>query len=263
MLYNNISDKYESLAKNQTQAAQHLLSIIPDRNYNHALDIGCGTGKLTAALSSVAKNTIGIDFSVGMIDQAIQQYDGYANFLVKSVYDLSEKNQYDLVVCNSSLHWFKDIDVALNNIFHSLVPSGILAIQTPVKFWSELLCDAITQTMQNERVIFYANHYSNPWFHLQNVDEYNKYISKFPNRLLVKEDVTVVSKQMSIKDVMGMFYSGPAQAYLSEDNYSIALPVYFEELFITIFRRVLENIWGERKLMDVSYNRCFLIVEKL
>ncbi len=262
MLYNKISGKYELLAKNQNQAAQHLLSTIPYQNYNYALDIGCGTGKLTAVLSNFAKNITGIDLSEGMIEQAVNNYSDYADFSIKSVYDLSEIEKYDLVVCNSSLHWFKDIDKALSNIFKSLLPLGILAIQTPVKLWCDLLCGSIEKTMLNNQLVYYTNKYVNPWFHLQNADEYHGFLLKYARRLVFKEDAIIISKNMSIDDVIGMFYSGPAVAYFSQENYMIDLPEHYEDLFMTVFKRVLKDIFGKRERVNVSYNRCFVIVEK-
>lgn len=52
-----------------------LLEFVPKNKNQSILDLGCGTGMLTAQLSNYADTIAGVDSSASMIAKAKQQYD--------------------------------------------------------------------------------------------------------------------------------------------------------------------------------------------
>lgn len=78
----------------------------PVEIYEHALDVGCGTGQSTEALAYWSKKVTGIDNSQSMLNNAIKNK--------KISYQLAdaenmpfEKDAFDLLFVASSLHWFE------------------------------------------------------------------------------------------------------------------------------------------------------------
>ena len=57
-----------------------LLEFIPENKNQSILDLGCGTGILTAQLKNLAEKIIGIDSSNSMIKKAQEQYNDIYKF---------------------------------------------------------------------------------------------------------------------------------------------------------------------------------------
>ncbi|HEY3365539.1 MAG TPA: methyltransferase domain-containing protein [Symbiobacteriaceae bacterium] len=99
------------------------------------LDVGCGTGvNLTEAARWFAPTRLlaGIDLSPGMVEVARSKaaYLGMpAEFTVGDAEQLPYSDQlFDLVICNSVFHWFKDKETALSEMRRVLRPGGQLVL---------------------------------------------------------------------------------------------------------------------------------------
>jgi len=99
------------------------------------LDIGCGDGKITAAIAGRVPGgkVTGIDSSPDMIGFARGHYHvGEVHNLSFEVCDMRELpfvNGFDLVFSNASMHWVKEHDIVLKCIERALVPGGRMLIQ--------------------------------------------------------------------------------------------------------------------------------------
>lgn len=124
-------EHYAKHSATQLGHAKDLIEGYPFRGDERILDIGCGDGKITAALSHYIPNghITGIDKSHEMIDFAKQAFlPDYKNaeFKVQDVLDLNEMDKYDLIVSFSCLHYVKYQEAALQNICRALKPKGKL-----------------------------------------------------------------------------------------------------------------------------------------
>ncbi|HWI65657.1 MAG TPA: class I SAM-dependent methyltransferase [Symbiobacteriaceae bacterium] len=95
------------------------------------LDVGCGTGVnlLEAARwFAPARRLCGIDISPGMVAVARAKAEGLgvnAEFRVGDAEHLPYGDgEFDLVICNSVLHWFKDRAAAVREMRRVLRPGG-------------------------------------------------------------------------------------------------------------------------------------------
>ncbi|MBU5480687.1 class I SAM-dependent methyltransferase [Blautia sp. MSJ-19] len=102
-----------------------LLEFVPENKNQSILDLGCGTGMLTAQLSNFADTIIGVDSSASMIAKAKKQYSNM-QFVVCDALDLPFEKQFDVVFSNAVFHWIADHDTLLKQVYKVLKPNGLL-----------------------------------------------------------------------------------------------------------------------------------------
>jgi ubiquinone/menaquinone biosynthesis C-methylase UbiE len=96
----------------------------------HILDVGCGTGRLTARLAREldASRVTGCDFSRGMLRRARRR----AGLLPLAQGDAQRlpfaDASFDAVVSTEAFHWFPDPDAALASFHRVLAPRGRLLV---------------------------------------------------------------------------------------------------------------------------------------
>ncbi len=145
-----MSDEYDQIT------AEHYRSFRPPlhelilkkcisekENYALGLDIGCGTGQSSVALSKYCKKVIGIDPSNDMLSKTLpnskieyQNYDGqHLKF---------EKNSFDIITFAGSLYYAKSQKL-LDEVVRILRVSGLIVV-----YDFEILLDDILQQLQFE-----------------------------------------------------------------------------------------------------------------
>lgn len=105
-----------------------LLEFIPANREQSILDLGCGTGTLTARLAGLAGHVVGIDSSQNMIDTARKQFP-HLSFAVCNALDLPFAHAFDLVFSNAVFHWIHDHDALLKIIHTVLKQPGLLVCE--------------------------------------------------------------------------------------------------------------------------------------
>lgn len=121
---------YERFAVERRQPFDDLLALVQPCPGGRVVDLGCGTGALTAELHrhSQAAHTVGIDRSAAMLARAEEgpglQFDAgdLATF---------ETSGFDLVFSNAALQWVGDHPALLARLVGALGPGGQLAFQVP------------------------------------------------------------------------------------------------------------------------------------
>jgi ubiquinone/menaquinone biosynthesis C-methylase UbiE len=101
------------------------------------VDLGCGTGHLTARLAQhfVDADVVGIDYSAGMLAKAAGRLGGKARLLQADAQQLPVRpNSIDVVTCTESFHWYPDQVSALSEIANGLRPNGRLIIASIAAF---------------------------------------------------------------------------------------------------------------------------------
>ncbi len=124
-------------SKNSSTQLKHAQELICQHTFSgneNILDIGCGDGKITSALSRYVPHgkILGIDKSEEMIRFAKSRYahQEFSNldFDVLSAQNIDQANQFDLVVSFSCLHFIKADEQlqVLKNVKRALKPGGKL-----------------------------------------------------------------------------------------------------------------------------------------
>ncbi len=121
--------QYDKFAAERAQPFWDLAALLEERPIRRAVDLGCGTGELTATLAGrlgVADVT-GIDSSPAMLAAApaglrVEQGD---------IRWWTSRGDHDLVFANASLQWVPDHPAVVARWWAALAPGGQLAVQVP------------------------------------------------------------------------------------------------------------------------------------
>ena len=103
--------------------AEGLLELLAVQPGEHILDLGCGTGHLTAKIAAKSARVIGLDRSSEMILQARLAYPAI-RFEVADATKTKLKESFDAVFSNATLHWIKEPERVLSEISRLLKPGG-------------------------------------------------------------------------------------------------------------------------------------------
>jgi trans-aconitate 2-methyltransferase len=130
-------EQYRRFAAERRQSFDDLKALCMPVVGGTIVDLGCGTGELTAELHRDlrAADTLGIDRSEAMLAEASRWADEVPG-LHFELTDLStwQGSAVDLVFANASLHWAPDHAGLLGRLRASLAPGGQLAFQVPATF---------------------------------------------------------------------------------------------------------------------------------
>lgn len=92
------------------------------------LDLGCGTGELTAQLAQQGASVTGIDASAAMIASARAHFPGIS-FEVADATSFSLPQQFDGIFSNAALHWVREKEKAIARMHAQLKKGGRIAIE--------------------------------------------------------------------------------------------------------------------------------------
>jgi trans-aconitate 2-methyltransferase len=126
-------DQYNRFAGERELPFWDLVGLVRPVPRPHVADLGCGDGRLTAALHErlAAAATIGVDRSARMIAAAEARVSPAVSFELGDIGEWSHPDAFDIVVANASLHWLPDHPAVLHRWVSSLRPAGQLAVQVP------------------------------------------------------------------------------------------------------------------------------------
>jgi trans-aconitate methyltransferase len=135
-----------------------LVELLAPNPGERILDLGCGTGHLTAQIAARGAVTTGLDASMSMIAQARQNYPK----LKFSLADASEfrfDEPFDAVFSNAALHWIPDAGPVVENVARALKPGGRLVLELGGKGNIDRIVAAMSEVL---REAGYAPR--NPWY---------------------------------------------------------------------------------------------------
>ena len=115
--------RYQAKHHYVTAAGADLVEILAPQAGERVLDLGCGTGQLSAQIAAAGAEVVGIDSSAKMIEAAREQFPGLS-FVVGDARDFSFAEPFDAVFSNAALHWVKPPEAALACIAACLGQGG-------------------------------------------------------------------------------------------------------------------------------------------
>ena len=113
---------YEEKHSYVWQGGANLLNMLAPKPGESILDLGCGTGQLTAQIAKRAK-VVGLDAAESAIAQCRQHYP-HLEFVVGNGADFTLSRHFDAVFSNAALHWIHPPAAAAKCIYQALKPGG-------------------------------------------------------------------------------------------------------------------------------------------
>lgn len=105
------------------KSAADLVELLAPREGERIIDLGCGTGHLTAVIASSNAVVTGIDASKQMIDEA-RKLHPQLQFVLGDARTFAVDEPADAVFSNATLHWVRPPEQAVAQIAAALKPGG-------------------------------------------------------------------------------------------------------------------------------------------
>ena len=132
------AEKYHENSGVQHEAATHLLKVLNLKGTEEVLDVGCGDGKITAAIATALTKgaVLGTDLSEEMIHFASHKFlpseKNNLKFSILSAEAIDFSNQFDVVFSSFALQWVLKIETFFQKAHQSLKPNGRIACTIPL-----------------------------------------------------------------------------------------------------------------------------------
>jgi trans-aconitate methyltransferase len=264
--FSNIAGKYREISTVQKSASENLFNLLDIKSGESVLDAGCGTGNLTSKIKAITKSrVVGVDVSEGMINEAVKNYGSAGiEFLAKSIHDINYDGEFDVIFCNSTFQWFKNIEVVLKKMHNSLKHRGRIAIQAPA---SEYYCPnfvvAISH-MKNSDAEFAKvfSSFKSPWLFFENEEAYAKIFEEAKFKVAFST-IECQSAMYTPEKVFEIFSSGAIAGYLNQDNYSVKIDDAYIERFKNLIKIEIARQADNNGLVKLIFNRIYLLAFKL
>ena len=114
------------------RAGASLVDLLHPQPGERILDLGCGTGHLTAKIAESGATVIGLDSSTSMIAQARQNFPGL-KFVLADARDFHFDEPFHAVFSNAALHWIHDAAAVVRCVAAALRPGGRFVLEMGVK----------------------------------------------------------------------------------------------------------------------------------
>lgn len=130
-------DRYLAFADHRTRPGLELMARIPDVKATRVVDLGCGTGHLTALLARrwAGAEVTGVDSSPEMLERARADHPRL-RFVEGDIARWTATPPADVIYTNAALHWLDDHPRLFPRLMNQLTPGGALAVQMPDN-WGE------------------------------------------------------------------------------------------------------------------------------
>lgn len=125
-------DQYERFHAERAAPFFDLVSLLRAVPAPRVVDLGCGTGELTAHLhrATGARETLGLDSSAAMLERADPSVPGL-RFERRDIAAFEGLACWDIVASNAALQWVPDHPALFSRLARALAPGGQLAVQVP------------------------------------------------------------------------------------------------------------------------------------
>ena len=129
-------ETYHRFQAERRQPFDDLLGMVKPVPGGRVVDLGCGSGELTAELHRHvhAVETLGIDRSANMLEKAGAHAGNGVRFEQGNLAQWTATEPVDVVFANASLQWAPDHPALIERLRDQLTPQGQLAVQVPANF---------------------------------------------------------------------------------------------------------------------------------
>jgi trans-aconitate methyltransferase len=117
------AERYDEKHAFVYQKARGLVDLLAPKTGERILDLGCGTGALTAEIAARGADVLGLDQSEEMIAQAKKKYPEL-KFEIADARTLKFEAEFDAVFSNAVLHWIPEAEQVIRGVARAVKPGG-------------------------------------------------------------------------------------------------------------------------------------------
>jgi trans-aconitate 2-methyltransferase len=146
---------------------ESLIDMLKPQAGERILDLGCGSGQLTAKIAESGAQVMGIDQSPEMVAEARRNFP-LLKFDVADAANFKLDTKVDAVFSNAVLHWVKDADGVAESVAGALRSGGRFVVEMGGKGNTQAVIDAIRDI---------AGPVGTPWY-FPSVGEYTSLLER-------------------------------------------------------------------------------------
>jgi trans-aconitate methyltransferase len=117
------ASQYDRAGAFVPKLAADLLELLAPKPGERVLDLGCGTGDLTAQIAARGAHVSGLDASSEMISEAQRKHPSL-RFNLADGQELTFECEFDAVFSNAALHWMPRADAVAEGVARALRSGG-------------------------------------------------------------------------------------------------------------------------------------------
>ena len=157
-----------------TRLGAGVVDLLAPQPGERILDLGCGTGGLTAQIAAAGAEVVGIDASAAMIARAKELYPRL-RFEVARGEDFTVEAPLDAVFSNAALHWMSPPEAVAASVLRALKPGGRFVAEMGGTGNIRTLVGAIYQALDEEGIP--RERIRNPWY-FPSIGEYGSLLER-------------------------------------------------------------------------------------
>lgn len=248
--------QYEKFKDERSQPFFDLMALLVPIENPQVIDLGCGTGELTANLHRHlrAQNTIGLDSSEEMLKKASAFSSESLSFTKGNVESWETQKKFDILFSNAALQWCSNHHSLFQKLKGSLRPHGQLAVQMPMNHdypthvlasqmsmeepWASLLK---AEKYEKQKTMLSPEEYATLMFKL-GFEEQKVFVRIYGHKLESREQVIEWVKGTLLTHFQSRLSDVDFQKFLSEYRGRLFKMLPDDRPFFYPFKRIL--IWG-------------------
>ena len=117
------ASRYDSAHSFVWERGRGVVELLAPARGERILDVGCGTGHLTAQIAESGAEVVGIDSSEDMVRVASENFP-HLHFEVADARSLPFRGEFDAVFSNAVLHWVRPPEAVVEAVRRALRPGG-------------------------------------------------------------------------------------------------------------------------------------------
>jgi len=231
---------------------QALIDLLEVKPGQRILDLGCGTGQLTAQIAGRGAEVLGVDKSPEMIGEARKNFPSL-KFEIADAAHFTAPRPFDAVFSNAALHWMKPPRAVARRISEALRPGGRFVAEMGGKGNISQLLAGIHAVAARMEISLAASEGVN---YFPSIAEYSTLLEEFGVEVtfasLFDRPTQLEDKPTALRDWVGMFRTG----------FVTAIEPQRREAFFSALEEQLRPVLFRDGRWFADYRRLRLVAQK-
>lgn len=186
------------------EKARGLLEWLAPGAGERILDLGCGTGQLSAEIAASGARVVGVDRSPDMIATARKRFPAF-RFELCDARALPFHEEFDAVFSNAALHWIPQAEQVVSGISRALKPGGRFVAEFGGKGNVQNVVAALEHALADVKI---SAEGANPWYN-PSIAEYSALLERqgleVRQALLFDRPTKLEDRELGLANWMEMF----------------------------------------------------------